>query len=59
MVASGTRSRDEVKRENLALEQNQVGTSLEVGALMNSAPLRVLTVVRRLFSDKRILCKKV
>lgn len=64
MVASGTSGRNEVKRENLALEQNQVETSLEVGALMTLTLLRVLTVVGRLFSDKgisngRILCKKV
>lgn len=54
MVALGTRSRDEVKRENLAPEQNQMKTSLEVGALVNSTLLSGLTVVRMLFSGKGV-----
>lgn len=59
MVALGTRSWDEVKRQNLTPRQNPVEISLEVGALENTTLLRGLIAVRRLSSNEGISNRKI
>lgn len=52
MVALGTRSRDEDKREKFTPEWSQVEISLWLGTLMNSMCLSGLTVVGMLFLEE-------
>lgn len=59
MVALGTRSRDEVKRQNLTPRQNPVEISLEVGGLENTTLLRGLIVVKRLSSNEGISNREI